>query len=367
VPPQQKKKKKRSGADDLAVLRRIRGVRTQRAPYLNLLERTVRDVLAQFLPEGGIVAEIGSGDGQLRDWLSPEVRERLIHTEPLKLALVEFNKRYPTIEAQRAAASSLPFADGSLSAVLALCVLDVVEDGEAVTRELRRVIRPGGVLIHWLDMSTVLNGLFELLSQGTWVPFPNAVTDPCAAHWPEDVLLIAAEELELILRVLSLQRHPFASPLRQYLEVWKHRPLPLRRAVLEHTGLAENPAMHEALRNLFAVAYQLAAPEEREHFADFKAQPVSSAKYFESRLRAWFAPQQGFEVIFSDVVKSFEIEPANAVRRFPYMSLCVGEQRKLSKPPEALLCRDSSPPPEGCSLLELGVFVFVARRVESIP
>jgi ubiquinone/menaquinone biosynthesis C-methylase UbiE len=355
-----KNKKKKAAADDVAVVGRIRSTRTHRAPHHELMRGIVGDALQHLPPGDGPVVEIGAGDGQLRELLPEAVLDRVQHTEPLKLAIREFEKRHPGVAIQRAGAEKLPHADGSVDAVLALAVLDVVEDPTAVVRELHRVLKPGGVVVHLLDMSTALHGMFQVLSQGNWVAVPNAVSDPSAVAYPEDLLLIPLPQL--VLQVLVARQHPYAKPLRQYLELWAARPLAVRTAVFEYTQLAESHALRDVLRNLFKVAYDLAPAAQKAAFATFQGQPAASSKFFEGRLKELFSAAQGFSVLVSDVMTRFATVPIDEEHRYPYQSLNVGEHRKLPGVPKRMLNADAAPPPPNHSLLELGVHVFVARR-----
>ncbi|HTM43491.1 MAG TPA: class I SAM-dependent methyltransferase [Polyangiaceae bacterium] len=363
--PKKKQPKNKPSADDVAVVARIRGVRAHRAPYLKLFKQTAEQALQQFLPaNANSILEIGTGDGQLREILPTAVLPNVIHTEPLKLAIREFEKHHPGVAIQRASAEVLPASDASIDAVLGLAVLDVVEDGAAVACEIHRVLRPGGVFIHFLDMSTVLSGMFQLLAQGNWVVLPNVVSDPSAARFPEDLLLIPLPQLQLVLQVLVANRHPYAKPLRQYLELWAARPLAVRTATQEFNRLAEDATLRAVLKNLFKVAYDLAPPAQRQAFSSFQGQPAASSKFFEGRLREWFAASQGYSVLFSDVQARFEVVPSRADWPYHYSSLSVGEHRKLSHLPKVLLCEAAPPPPPDHSLLELGVFVFAAQKAQ---
>ena len=51
------------------------------------------------------------------------------------------------VTAERAAAASLPFADGEVDAVVCTLVLCTVPQPDAVLAEARRVLRPGGRLV----------------------------------------------------------------------------------------------------------------------------------------------------------------------------------------------------------------------------
>jgi SAM-dependent methyltransferase len=104
--------------------------------------RYVADVLAPWLPDGGVVAEIGVGTalvaGPVADGGTAVVG---VDISPGMLALAA--RRLPGRLA-RADASALPFADGSLAAIYAVWVFHVVADTRAVLAECRRALRPGG-------------------------------------------------------------------------------------------------------------------------------------------------------------------------------------------------------------------------------
>src|SRR5262249_55288848 len=55
-------------------------------------------------------------------------------------------ERLPGVEAKVGRAEELPYADAGFDAALAQLVLHFVIDGDATAREMRRVVRPGGVV-----------------------------------------------------------------------------------------------------------------------------------------------------------------------------------------------------------------------------
>ena len=347
---------------DRALIERLWRVRGQRAPFVRLAGKLVGESLERFLPDSGPIAEIGAGNGWLREHLPEAVRERVVHTEPALVAIEDFRRNHPGVTIVQGPAEELPFADGELSAVVGACVLDVVEDGPRVAREVARVLRPGGVLIHWLDMSTRLNEIFSQLARSTLAPLPNVFSDPSVARWPEDVFLVQRRELEVVLELLLRHRHPLSGPLAQYLNLFATDPFPLKSAIAEFVQLVESAELRRALRSLFQVAAELADADLRPQLATFFGRPVSSARHFENRLRHWFLPQAGFRLELSDITRAWELCPKSAFNPFVYESSCVGEQRQLPTIPEALLCSDANLPAETQLLRELGVFVFVARR-----
>jgi len=347
-----------------AVLQRIRGLRVLRRPFERLLRAAVRDALASALPQGcGQVLEIGAGDGQLGELLPAALAERAVFTEPLAEAIEEFRNAQPGREVIQAGAEALPFGDASFDAVVGLCVLDVIDDLDGAVRELGRVLRPGGCLVHWLDMSTVLSGVFRLLEGAGLVPLPNVIDSRPGQRWPEDLLLVPSPELQMIHEVLSRNRHPFAKALEQYLTAFLSRPFPMARALREFTLLAESLDQRTALKRLFGVAYALADRPTQLRFEGFKAQPASSARFFESRLKAVLTPERGFEVERSDVKTSFELVPAAELQPLRYLSQCVGKRHEHEVVPSAFLNADAAAPRRQQTLVELGIYEIVARRL----
>ena len=161
---------------DPALLDHLRRVRE---PWDRLTQRIVQAVLAKFLPNpAGPLVEIGAGGGQLRDWLPAILAAETIHTEPSEPFLDSLRGRYPDAKTLSACATNLPFTPGSVGAVLGLCVLDTVPDLASVRDELRRVLRPGAVVVHFLDLATSPDCLFpELIARGE-IPLTNFARDP---------------------------------------------------------------------------------------------------------------------------------------------------------------------------------------------
>jgi len=357
-------KKPKVAAADLAVVKKLRDVRKHRQPYAKLGRRLLADVLTRFVPEGSdAVVEIGAGDGQFRDWLPERILSRVTHTEPLAIAAREARKRHPAARIVRAPAEHLPFGNAEVACVIGSCVMDVVDDGTVIAREVARVLRPGGVFIHWLDMSTRLNDAFEILNRADLVPLPNVFSDPSAARWPEDMFLAARADLILVLEILDRHHHPFAKPLRQYLAVFTHLPHTLRPALAEYTQLSESASLRSALQGMFRAAAELAEPRLRDRLANFQGRPVASSRFFESRLKGYFAAEQGFETVFSDIVADAELVSAISDPPTVYFGSCVGEQRQLPALPEVRLCPEAPLPGPAQMLREFGAFVFVSRRI----
>ena len=357
-------KKPKVLAADVAVVKKLRDVRRHRQPYTKLGRRLLADVLTRFLPEGDDpVVEIGAGDGQFREWLPERLLSRFTHTEPLAIAAREARKRHPVARFVRAPAERLPFGNGEVACVIGSCVMDVVPDGALIAKEAARVLRPGGVFIHWLDMSTNLSEAFDILNRADLVPLPNVFSDPSASRWPEDMFLASRADLTLVLEILDRHHHSFAKPLRQYLAVFAHLPHTLRPALAEYAQLSESGSLRTALQGMFRAAAELAEPRLQDRLASFQGRPVASSRFLESRLQSYFGAAAGFETVFSDIVADAELVTAIAEPPTVYFGSCVGEQRELPTLPDVRLVPEGALPGAGQMLRELGVFVFVSRRI----
>jgi hypothetical protein len=152
-----------------------------------------------------------------------------------------------------------------------------------------------------------------------------------------------------------------SGPLHEYLVAFSSSPFQLERALLAYSQLAESRDQRALLKRLLAAAHALADPTTQKLFEQFQAQPVSSARFFETRLKTLFTRPE-FELEFSDVVASFEVVPAVELAPLRYLGLCVGRRHEQTLVPPSLLSSGAAPPRESEALLELGIHVFVARR-----
>ncbi len=156
-------------------------LRRRRQPYADLIAEIVAATLDRWPPLAGLpLVEIGSGTGQLREWLPAPLRERMIHTDPSEPALRALRERAPQARTRTAGAEQLPFADASTAAVMGLCVFDAIAEAAhpRVVAEVERVLAPGGHFIHFADMATLLEGPFDKLVGAGLCPIPNVFGDP---------------------------------------------------------------------------------------------------------------------------------------------------------------------------------------------
>jgi arsenite methyltransferase len=95
------------------------------------------------LPVGARVIDLGCGTGATLNWLSAQgYRAVGLDASFARANLSRQNQR----NALQGLGERLPFAKGSISAVIAECVLSITRGPETCLQEIRRVLAPGGWL-----------------------------------------------------------------------------------------------------------------------------------------------------------------------------------------------------------------------------
>jgi len=158
---------------------------------LSLLEHLRQSALAEAR---GNVLEIGFGTGRnLRYY--PEAVRRVTGVDPLSVLRGPTRRRiaaarFPVELIQQAADAGLPFDEGEFDVATLTWTLCTVADPPAVLAEIRRVLKPGGVLL-FLE-----HGLSESPAVARWqvrlTPIQRVVS--CGCHFDRriDVLIEAA-------------------------------------------------------------------------------------------------------------------------------------------------------------------------------
>jgi SAM-dependent methyltransferase len=132
-------------------------------PRLDLPARVLD--LVEPLPPGGVVADIGCGNGAyLAELARRGFRGRLAGGDLSPGMLAAARERAPAAGLMAADASMLPLRDASVDVALCMHMLYHVPDPMAVVRELRRVTRPGGVLVVGLNGGGHLRELREAIA-----------------------------------------------------------------------------------------------------------------------------------------------------------------------------------------------------------
>lgn len=287
-----------------------------RRPWDRLTRRIVRGVLVNVAPSlgasGSILIEIGAGDGQLREWLPAKCLPHLIHTEPSGSFLERLRQRFPEAHAIHAQAMHLPFDAGSVAAVLGLCVFDSLPDLSTVRDELRRVLRPNGVVIHFLDLATNPDCLFpELIARGE-IPLTNFARDPAllavlsetqkallpATGEFDEVLAIDGRAFTTYVNMLESAGHPLVQQLGAY------RGLDPYRLAQEYMTVSADPARllatNKALLSLTLSARSLGR--------DWPIRSISTRDHLRAKLKGTFTEAHGFKIVYAGPVLAWETD-----------------------------------------------------------
>lgn len=121
------------------------------------------------LPRGARVLDVGCGTGANTPVLAAEGRS-VVGLDPSPLALGLHQRRVPEAAGRgatrrvRGHAGQLPFADASFDLVVALDVLEHLDDDRAAAAELRRVVRTGGAVVVFVPALRLLWGLQDEVS-----------------------------------------------------------------------------------------------------------------------------------------------------------------------------------------------------------
>lgn len=103
--------------------------------------------LLRHVPTRGTLLELGSGEGKMLRTLRRERPElRLVGCDVRDVPPADDAYEFRQIE------SGLPAADGELDAVVFVDVLEHVADPAATLRDIRRVLKPGGLLIGFVPL-----------------------------------------------------------------------------------------------------------------------------------------------------------------------------------------------------------------------
>ena len=121
-------------------------------------------VFADFvgIEAGQRVLDVGAGTGALAAELARREAD-VAAAEPAPTFVAALRARLPSVDVRQAAAEDLPWPDASFDAALAQLVVTFMSDAPAGVAEMRRVVRPGGVVavcmwdLHGMEMLGAVN------------------------------------------------------------------------------------------------------------------------------------------------------------------------------------------------------------------
>jgi SAM-dependent methyltransferase len=111
------------------------------------LELTDRAVRLAGLAPGSAVLDVGCGDGVTAEHLERRHGLRVVGVDVAAALLTQGRERRPGLDLREGSAARLPLPDASVDAVLAECVLSILDEPGAALDEWARVLRPGGGLL----------------------------------------------------------------------------------------------------------------------------------------------------------------------------------------------------------------------------
>jgi ubiquinone/menaquinone biosynthesis C-methylase UbiE len=173
--------------------------------YDRSVARYAREIAPRFVAVTGVVAlragpvlDVGCGTGALTAWLAERFGPKgVAGVDPNEPFLAACRARVPGADLRVGTGEALPFRDGTFQAALAQLVLGFAKDAPRVAAEMRRVVRPGGIV-----------GACMFESRGlalTRTFFDEAVkVDPAAPH-DERMPLRRADALEALWRGAGLR------------------------------------------------------------------------------------------------------------------------------------------------------------------
>lgn len=96
---------------------------------------------------GGRALDVGCGPGALtRELVRRLGADNVAAADPSPKFVESCRARLPGVDVRQAPAEKLPWEGASFDAAMAQLVLSFVKDGPTAAREMRRVVRPGGVV-----------------------------------------------------------------------------------------------------------------------------------------------------------------------------------------------------------------------------
>jgi SAM-dependent methyltransferase len=111
------------------------------------LALTERALALCRIPDGAKVLDVGCGVGATVEFLCQERHHAAFGVDMSSLLLKEGIERRPNLRLLKGTAESLPFREGSFSALFCECVLSLLPDPSLVLKEFVRVLNPEGVLV----------------------------------------------------------------------------------------------------------------------------------------------------------------------------------------------------------------------------
>jgi SAM-dependent methyltransferase len=164
-------------------------------------------LVADHLPDGGVLLDVGCGEGQVARMAAEVGGMRVIGVDPAMAQVALATERGGGPIYVQGSATSLGVAEGALDAVVACLVFEHIEDLDAALAEVARVLRPGGRFLFLLN-----HPLLQTPGSG-WID--DQVLDPPEQYWRIGPYLVEGDTVEQVERGVFIRF--FHRPLSRYL------------------------------------------------------------------------------------------------------------------------------------------------------
>lgn len=136
------------------------------APFERWFLTSLRSSLLKLLPEDASILEVGAGTGLNFRFYPPGVRGAAIEPSREMLKVANVKSRPTSVSLIQSCAEALPFQNRSFDAAFATLVFCSVVSPDQAFAELRRVVKPGGIvlLLEHVRPPGLLGPLFDLFN-----------------------------------------------------------------------------------------------------------------------------------------------------------------------------------------------------------
>ncbi len=144
-----------------------------------LFESLVAEAFLPAIQTNAQVVEIGAGNGVLYDTLADQLPDTVNWTETDQTVEYLLLARPAVRQLVAVELPFTPFADNSVDAVVGLSSLDTLSPPvlEAALAECKRILVPGGSIVHALDLAPNIDALVKEALRNGYIPFPCSLRD----------------------------------------------------------------------------------------------------------------------------------------------------------------------------------------------